>query len=452
MEPSPDQFNQPVLQIVHVTDWHLWLDVSTIEPKTLRLIKRLQKGGAWLGIFDRNLRETFWWNSQDIAAEMREVGSDWADGLLGHDKHALSLFKEALAELTAKDETWSQVATWLIDTGDLSTYGDEKSLLGGIALLKEFSEIAGAQFHHIHGNHDAWPQAQPMHASHEQIDEHKKKLRDEIFVNDYPWPTPIVQSVSSGKYEIHLNALNTVVHDRSENIRAIGRIDQDQHWRKPPRPNEQFDDLREQARAYSQDGSQPRLRILLTHHPVHEPPHFRYRMTMRLADDRQVAENLAPLPEIESMGPIAHIVLSGHTHELYPPLGALPCGPAECEHPHLGPNQCQLIVGSLCKSDWVSGSLALTRQEVAEEVIHLRRLRTEASRRRARLSRKDLKRLRKLEKELQEIHPQQFQILRFFANAANHRTLKLSRTVYFRQNSSGKFKPMGESEEMLVPF
>jgi hypothetical protein len=71
---------------------------------------------------------------------------------------------------------------------------------------------------------------------------------------------------------------------------------------------------------------------------------------MVMKNDAEVAREL----EKGSPGrkrPLVHLVLSGHTHALFPGLQALPSSARECEHPDLGDDQCQLIVGSLMQLD-----------------------------------------------------------------------------------------------------
>ena len=70
---------------------------------------------------------------------------------------------------------------------------------------------------------------------------------------------------------------------------------------------------------------------------------------MALRNDTQVAGQLVNLPSAGT-GPLAHLVLSGHTHRLYPAHSKLPPNAGALRHPPLGLHQLQLVVGSLSKA------------------------------------------------------------------------------------------------------
>lgn len=67
------------------------------------------------------------------------------------------------------------------------------------------------------------------------------------------------------------------------------------------------------------------LRILVVHHPVHYPPP-RPRVQMSMTNDRTVAKEL-DIPSAAGAYPLAHLVLSGHTHFLFPQHEKLPPRP-----------------------------------------------------------------------------------------------------------------------------
>src|SRR3977135_1479711 len=75
------------------------------------------------------------------------------------------------------------------------------------------------------------------------------------------------------------------------------------------------------------------FRILLSHHPIHYPPPAP-GWTMSLRRAKGVAREL--INEGSSAGPLAHLVLSGHTHGLYPGHGKLPPNAGTPHHPPLG--------------------------------------------------------------------------------------------------------------------
>jgi hypothetical protein len=71
---------------------------------------------------------------------------------------------------------------------------------------------------------------------------------------------------------------------------------------------------------------------------------------MSLRNDCRVATVL-DTPSKKGAYPLAHLVISGHTHFLYPQHGALPSQPSLAVHPHLGTDQCQFVVGTLMQLD-----------------------------------------------------------------------------------------------------
>jgi hypothetical protein len=108
----------------------------------------------------------------------------------------------------------------------------------------------------------------------------------------------------------------------------------------------QLDDLDAlvQAGATAPGPSGPHLRILATHHPVHFPP-ARPRYEMVIANERAVGKRL------EAATRPVHLVLSGHTHALFPEHGVLPRSPRDVAHDPLGTDQCQLVIGTLMQVD-----------------------------------------------------------------------------------------------------
>jgi len=91
------------------------------------------------------------------------------------------------------------------------------------------------------------------------------------------------------------------------------------------------------------------FRILAVHHPVHYPPP-RPSVSMSMKNDRDVAKAL-DTPTSGGAYPLAHLIISGHTHFFYPQHGALPPQPSLCLQPHLGDEQCQFVVGTLMQLD-----------------------------------------------------------------------------------------------------
>jgi hypothetical protein len=71
---------------------------------------------------------------------------------------------------------------------------------------------------------------------------------------------------------------------------------------------------------------------------------------MAMRNDYEVATALDTRSQ-NGAYPLVHLVLSGHTHSLYPAHAALPLEPCLCAHAPLQSNQVQLVVGSLMQLD-----------------------------------------------------------------------------------------------------
>jgi hypothetical protein len=134
-----------------------------------------------------------------------------------------------------------------------------------------------------------------------------------------------------------LFSVDSVVCDRYLNTRAFGRVD-----------NSQLSKLAALVDTGATSGSD--FRILVVHHPVHYPTPPRLRAGMVMRNDRKVARFLDGKTGL-GKHPIVHLVLSGHTHALFPEHGLLPPSARFCNHWALGQDQCQMIVGSLMQLD-----------------------------------------------------------------------------------------------------
>jgi hypothetical protein len=71
---------------------------------------------------------------------------------------------------------------------------------------------------------------------------------------------------------------------------------------------------------------------------------------MRLRHDGRIGQALDGETE-GGRRPVVHLVLGGHTHVMFPRLGALPPTSDQCIHPTLGDEQLQLIIGPLMQID-----------------------------------------------------------------------------------------------------
>jgi hypothetical protein len=256
------------------------------------------------------------------------------NGTAPHDRFAPYLFEDFLKRITTEDPEWSALPTWLICTGDITTFGDGASLLEGKRWLERFAQHVKATLW-LYGNHDAWPGTLPLFASHD-IASHQAQLA----VYCKSWPTnplrePFYDSTGNLVGEVQLYGLDSILHSAWQNTWARGEIEQEL--------------LKNFATDIDKNASGAHdLRILATHHPIHYPASPIYQMVMRNAT--HVARKLEE-GSPEGLKPIVHLVLSGHTHALFPKLQELPPNSRECEHNDLGYDQCQFIVGTLMQLD-----------------------------------------------------------------------------------------------------
>jgi hypothetical protein len=300
----------PFLQIVHISDLHV------TDPKSKEAV-------AVRGEI-RNMRGRL---PPSIVTAIE-------DGTAPHDPTAIGLFSEFLKELISMDPTWSACKTWLVDTGDLTSLGDPQSLALGSRFLAELGKLC-PDLASIYGNHDAWPGKFPGRAAKADVASQQKLLSKLKYNVDSP-KLALEANVPNGGV-VHLYVLDSISHNRWRNLRAIGEVSDQQ--------------LTELATLVDQNyrPDQRQFRVLALHHPIHYPPP-RPSLQMSLRNDRRVASVL-DTPSPTGAYPLAHLVLSGHTHVLYPQHGTLPSQPSLCLHPHLGDEQCQLVVGSLMQLD-----------------------------------------------------------------------------------------------------
>ncbi len=300
---------RPFLQIVHISDLHV------MDPRSPNAVAGRGRIRGLRGV------------STGIA--------NWIDdGTAPHDRLAVPLFKEFLEEVT-EDPELSDCETWLVDTGDLTSLGDQDSLDLGRNHLKEFAQVC-PKFASIYGNHDAWPGKLPLLAASPAITAQSQVLGARQYVVASP-QCPLRTTIPHGAGEVQLYSVDSIIHDQWRNTWALGEIS-----------DAQLDALKSLV-DQNYVPSRHDFRILAVHHPVHyPPPRPRFQMAMR--NDRSVAAVL-DTPSPAGAYPLAHLVLSGHTHYLYPPHGGLPAQPSLCIHPHLGNDQCQFVVGTLMQLD-----------------------------------------------------------------------------------------------------
>jgi hypothetical protein len=302
---------EPFLQVIHVSDLHIVADTFSQRPM-LRGVLRLAQH----------------WKA---AKEYLE------DGMAPHDVLAPDAFLDFAEAIGPQDPEWANLPTWLVDTGDLTTFGDDDSLSEGhgfLAAIHTRSKAAGAKA--LYGNHDAWPSDFPLVAGSGAIAKHKQHL----LTNWYTPPQPrlsVTCDIPDGSGQVQLFGVDTVLHDRIANTRALGEVGKQQRQA-----------LRQLIQSNQGDARARHFRMLATHHPVHfeGPPLLRCGMVM--TDDRDLASDTGG----PGKAALIQLVLSGHTHKLFPEHETLPPTPRHCtNHPVLGHDQCQFVVGTLMQMD-----------------------------------------------------------------------------------------------------
>jgi 3',5'-cyclic AMP phosphodiesterase CpdA len=393
----------PVLQIIHVSDLHF---CSVRSDKAA-----LTRDERWVGLLFQRLIE-------------RKNAFGWHEGTLEHDATAVRAFEDFLLDLQANDPVWFGRAdappTWLIDSGDATTFGDEASMVQAHRCLERWQKLLGAAaVRSIYGNHDAWPGAHPAMYSGPGYTEKIEYQRNQI--NQFPswqehhWQSPLCVDTPSG-LRVEAYATDTVLFGLWNNVRALGRV-----------PEQKLDALRALVSA-RHEPSRRALRVLVTHHPV-AYPYASTDMRQFLLVKQMVLENADLVTQCLSndraalsdagLVPLIHLFLSGHTH-LAMPGQALPRNVKEVSQGQLGGRQMQLV----------GGPLLLVRDR--------KRVRDGLGLQPVLKDRKDFSQPWVFEAN------QQFQILRFHHDSTNPDGLWLERIVCARSPNSKGYRSLPE--------
>jgi 3',5'-cyclic AMP phosphodiesterase CpdA len=300
---------KPFLQIVHISDLHV------SDPKSNHSVAVR----GWI---------------RQIRRVVPKVAEYIEDGVAPHDGLAVGLFTEFLKEIV-DDPNWRDCQHWLVDTGDLTSLGDSDSLDLGQEYLGDLAKVC-SELASIHGNHDAWPGTFPLVAQIRRISKQKKALRARRFAIATPGLAMQV-SIPHGDGEVQLYFVDSVRYGRVVNSLALGRV-----------PRAQLETLKSLVDTNYKPNRHD-FRILAVHHPIHYPPP-RPTLHMSMSNDGAVGREL-DVPSPGGAYPLAHLVISGHTHFLFPNHGALPSESSLCLHPELGNEQSQFVVGTLMQLD-----------------------------------------------------------------------------------------------------
>lgn len=306
--------NYPILQIVHVTDLHV---------KSISSNPELIKGNF----------------IQRVALEVikgRNIG-DWKGGTEGHLPKAPDSFRNFLRRFREKDPDWAHVQTWLVDTGDRTAYGDNSSLELGNRLLAYWAkELGNHKIFSIYGNHDAWPGTLPL-VQGNLIQEQRSAVHKTPGWNPLSWiNSPLEINIPDSNSKIQLFGLDTVNWSLFLNTLALGSVD-----------SSSYATLQKRIAEDVLTG-QKNYRILATHHPFafpwksHEILNFGVIPSMRILRSNHWIHKLNAFAD----GPLAHLLLAGHTHLAHPGL-KLPDCVTKVEQGYLSPYQLQLVGGAL---------------------------------------------------------------------------------------------------------
>lgn len=310
----PDN-KEPLLQIIHYSDIHL-------------------AGEGWL--------QKRWLASRHVPWQHRQ-------GLAGARLAILDAFEDVLGGLAVRDPTWKTKPTWLVDTGDGTTFGESQSLIEWERRSERFAQAAGknATPLRVYGNHDAWPQSHPLGVMHEPwaMDKHRDLLRSRHFKQTWP-EAALAVPIPGTTFQIELFAVNTVDHDLFVNVLALGAAARDRDWtyfQEIPRPTPAGDLAK---RALQHGGVKHNFRIAAMHYPVADAATSGNPSLQKVLIGRQrFAAELQTDAKVQPL--VTHLLLSGHTHEPFPRIGNLPNYLRSAAHAPLTGGQCQLVTGSL---------------------------------------------------------------------------------------------------------
>lgn len=318
---SEDEW-QPVLQIVHVTDLHV-KDVSANPHTTLQ--------GGKLRTFGRTLLEY---------AERKGL-KKWDEGTQGHYPLAPESFRRFLRDFRRGAPRWAGVPFWLVDTGDRTAFGDAASLDAGQRHLSKWQqELGDCPTRTLYGNHDAWPGTFPLFVGAEAHGVQKGLVQSRPGWSPQEWlDAPLAIELPGSTGRIELFAFDSVCWSSVRNARAVGTLEQ-----------AALDQLVERLRITS---SEPSLRILAMHHPVAFPwleseTSFAGAAVMKLLEEDRCAKQLRnDAGDPPKVGPLVHLMLSGHTHLAHPGHGSLTGDVVNVRQGLLAASQLQLVGGAL---------------------------------------------------------------------------------------------------------
>jgi 3',5'-cyclic AMP phosphodiesterase CpdA len=384
----------PLLQIFHVTDLHFIDDYQEVT----RLIAERRR-------FTLAARQIF------ATASPRQ----WHEGTLGHEDTAVAAFSQLIGAMKKQEPEWFAAGddpqapqTWIVDTGDATTFGDPRSLELAHRSLNNWRSIVGpAKLLSIAGNHDLWPGTQPGAAFFDDFASRMGVQRGMLdsydLWNDWGPASPLVLNSASG-VSIELYSIGTLSCEAKEGFLARGRVSTAAVAR-----------LSEAVRAHGKPNA---FRVLASHHPFAFPfsaPILKSWQPMVLENPEVVTQALHPSLQNE---PLIHMFLGGHTHVGMPGC-PLPDQVTAVRQGGLHKHQVQLVGGPLLQQR--AGGFAL---EGAHPGL------------KAHPDFSDVSQIR---------GSQQFQLLRFYERRDGAETvLEVERIPFIRFVTDDEYTPMAE--------
>ncbi len=317
-----------LLQIFHVSDAHV---TSTSDQAATHARSKIDRWIGWL---------------PPVADLLKE-------GTAGHDPYAFDFLKDSIKLCLDTEPEWRS-RSMLVSTGDLSTWGDDASIQEAVSEFEKLADDLDIKWGTLYGNHDVWPGSPgllPLDDTDANLAARRTRLRSSLFNDDAPIGPIVTVPLTFRTGNLGLYTLNTILHESVDNFLALGNVDKDRYWEPGAQTTHQLQALDNHCKG------KPDVRIVLTHHPVHDPDRkgllktLKQRFSMYLKNAAQVADALAaPHPGVYPV--LASVVLSGHTHEVFPETGDLPDDVRYlCQSP-LHNRQVQLIVGTLAQTGW----------------------------------------------------------------------------------------------------
>jgi 3',5'-cyclic AMP phosphodiesterase CpdA len=341
---------KPLLQIIHVSDLHV--SHRHNDKAAVARMHRLRSACR-------------------TSRKLLEFLKIWREGTAGHLSSSERAFDRYLQSQAASDKTWfpddgsPTPVTWLIDTGDVSAFGDEASINYSLAKHAYWRALLrNCESRCLFGNHDLWTGVNPLFSL---LGEDLALRTDiqETMLQRYPlwdrriWREPLAVAAPGDGPRIEFYALDTNGRAIFDEIKALGEVEEE--------------DLEALCEAIARRSQRPTYRILGTHHPLSFPYYWTRTYipllkTMLLSNAAKVMRRLRNDDGADARmkdSPYIHLFLSGHTHLGFPGEKLLD-DVAECHQRRLGREQLQLVTGSLMQAriaEQIRGNTALRERK-----------------------------------------------------------------------------------------